>query len=73
MSPDRKELERLLREGQIRHRGNPALRWNASVMEVYRDANDNMRPVKPNPGKSPARIDDIAGSHEHTATVCFYF
>ncbi|MFE4631919.1 terminase TerL endonuclease subunit [Streptomyces sp. NPDC056773] len=47
MPPGSKELERFLREGQIRHDGNPALRRNASVVEVYRDGNDNPRSVKP--------------------------
>ncbi|MEU3074397.1 terminase large subunit [Streptomyces laurentii] len=62
MSPGCKELERLLREGRIRHGGNTVLRWNASVVEVYRDGNDNMRPVKPDRGKSSARIDGIAAA-----------
>lgn len=62
MSPGSKELERLLREGRISHGGNPVLRWNASVVEVYRDGNDNMRPVKPDRGKSSARIDGIAAT-----------
>ncbi|MFI8263672.1 terminase large subunit [Streptomyces sp. NPDC085665] len=60
MSPGSKELERLLREHRIQHGGNPVLRWNASVVEVYRDGNDNMRPVKPDRDKSSARIDGIA-------------
>lgn len=62
MSPGSKELERLLREGRIHHGGNPILRWNASVVEVYRDGNDNLRPVKPDRGKSSARIDGIAAA-----------
>ncbi|MFG2147530.1 terminase large subunit [Streptomyces sp. NPDC048696] len=62
MSPGSKELERLLREGRIHHGGNPVLRWNASVVEVYRDGNDNLRPVKPDRGKSSARIDGIAAT-----------
>ncbi len=62
MSPGCKELERLLREGRIHHGGNPVLRWNASVVEVYRDGNDNMRPVKPDRDKSSARIDGIAAA-----------
>ncbi|MFB6908071.1 terminase large subunit [Streptomyces bacillaris] len=62
MSPGCKELERLLREGRIRHGGHPVLRWNASVVEVYRDGNDNMRPVKPDRDKSSARIDGIAAA-----------
>ncbi|MFB6955236.1 terminase large subunit [Streptomyces niveus] len=62
MSPGSKELERLLREGGIHHGGNPIMRWNASVVEVYRDGNDNLRPVKPDRGKSSARIDGIAAT-----------
>ncbi len=62
MSPGSKELERLLREGRIHHGGNPILRWHASVVEVYRDGNDNLRPVKPDRGKSSARIDGIAAA-----------
>ncbi|MFD8955688.1 terminase TerL endonuclease subunit, partial [Streptomyces anulatus] len=62
MSPGSKELERLLREGRLYHGGNPILRWNASVVEVYRDGNDNLRPVKPDRGKSSARIDGIAAT-----------
>ncbi|MFJ1640823.1 terminase large subunit [Streptomyces sp. NPDC088256] len=62
MSPGSKELERLLREGRIHHGGHPILRWNASVVEVYRDGNDNLRPVKPDRGKSSARIDGIAAT-----------
>ncbi|MEW2034895.1 terminase TerL endonuclease subunit [Streptomyces roseifaciens] len=62
MSPGSKELERLLREGRINHAGNPILRWHASVVEVYRDGNDNLRPVKPDRGKSSARIDGIAAA-----------
>ncbi|MFE4609989.1 terminase large subunit [Streptomyces niveus] len=62
MSPGSKELERLLREGRIHHGGNPIMRWNASVVEVYRDGNDNLRPVKPDRGKSSARIDGIAAT-----------
>ncbi|MEU5974300.1 terminase TerL endonuclease subunit [Streptomyces sp. NPDC047315] len=62
MSPGCKELERLLREGRIQHGGQPVLRWNASVVEVYRDGNDNLRPVKPDRDKSSARIDGIVAA-----------
>ncbi|NYI06064.1 terminase large subunit [Allostreptomyces psammosilenae] len=62
MGPGSKELERLLREGLIRHGGHPILRWNASCVEIYADGNDNIRPVKPDRNKSSARIDGIAAS-----------
>ncbi|WP_210615305.1 hypothetical protein [Streptomyces scabiei] len=36
------------------------LRWNAQCAEVIRDGNDNIRLVKPQRGKSTARIDGMA-------------
>ncbi|WP_253915654.1 terminase large subunit [Streptomyces sp. NRRL S-31] len=62
MGPGSKELERLLREGKIRHGGNPVLRWHASCVEIIADGNDNFRPVKPDRQKSSSRIDGIAAS-----------
>jgi phage terminase large subunit-like protein len=62
MGPGSKELERMLREGKIRHGGNPVLRWHASCVEIIADGNDNFRPVKPNRQKSSARIDGIAAA-----------
>lgn len=62
MGPGSKELERLLREKQITHGGNPVLRWHAACVEVYADGNDNYRPVKPDRSKSSARIDGIAAA-----------
>ncbi|WP_239116064.1 terminase TerL endonuclease subunit [Streptomyces sp. SID8499] len=62
MGPGSKELERLLREGKIRHGGNPILRWNASCVEIIADGNDNFRPVKPDRKQSSSRIDGIAAA-----------
>jgi phage terminase large subunit-like protein len=62
MGPGSKELERLLREGKVRHGGNPVLRWNASCVEIIADGNDNFRPVKPDRKKSSSRIDGIAAA-----------
>ncbi|WP_333731771.1 terminase large subunit [Streptomyces sp. IBSBF 3010] len=62
MGPGSKELERLLREGKIRHGGNPVLRWHASCVEILTDGNDNFRPVKPDRQKSSSRIDGIAAA-----------
>lgn len=62
MGPGAKELERMLRENQIRHGGNPVLRWHAACVEVYADGNDNIRPVKPDRNKSSSRIDGIAAA-----------
>ncbi|MBA9050778.1 MULTISPECIES: terminase large subunit [Streptomyces] len=62
MSPGSKELERLLLERQIRHGGNPVLRWNAACVEIYSDGNDNIRPRKPDRKESSSRIDGIAAA-----------
>lgn len=62
MGPGSKELERQLREGTIRHGGNPVLRWHASCVEILTDGNDNFRPTKPDRQKSSSRIDGIAAA-----------
>lgn len=59
-SPSIKELLRLLGEQALLHNGNPVARWMASVVESKDDGQDNYRLVKPNRGKSQARIDGIA-------------
>ncbi|EFL01596.1 terminase [Streptomyces sp. SPB78] len=60
MGPGAKEVERLLRERALRHDGHQVMRWNASCVEVIRDGNDNLRPVKPKRDESSARVDGIA-------------
>lgn len=59
LSPACKELERLLGARDFRHGGHPVLRWMASVVEVKNDGSDNIRPVKPDRGRSITRIDGI--------------
>jgi phage terminase large subunit-like protein len=66
-SPSIKELWRLLGKtesgpmpGRIRHAGDPVTRWMASVVETMTDGQDNYRLVKPDRGKSQARIDGLA-------------
>jgi len=66
-SPSIKELQRLLgitekaaESGRMRHGGDPVTRWMASVVETKSDGQDNYRLVKPDRGKSQARIDGIA-------------
>ncbi len=53
-----KLLESLLREGKLIHGGNPVLNWMASNVVVYTDANDNIRPLKPE-HHSPKKVDGI--------------
>lgn len=56
MGPAMKELEKILRAGQLEHFNNPVLRWNASNVYVDYDNAENMRPNKK---KSTDRIDGI--------------
>lgn len=50
MGPAMDDIEVLLRLGKksggLRHGGHPVLRWNFGNLEVKRDANENIRPVK---------------------------
>jgi phage terminase large subunit-like protein len=56
MGPAMKELEKILRAGNLQHFDNPVLRWNASNVYVDFDNAENMRPNKK---KSTDRIDGI--------------
>jgi len=56
MNEPTKELERLVIDGNIRHGGNPVLRWMASNVTVRHDAAENIRPDKL---KSTDRIDGL--------------
>lgn len=54
-----KEFEKLVLSGELRHGGNPVLRWMADNVSVYRDANENIRPDK---AHSSERIDGIVAA-----------
>ena len=59
MSSPTKELLNIVIAKQIRHGGNPVLRWMADSMTVKQDPAGNIKPVKPDRGKSGKRIDGI--------------
>jgi phage terminase large subunit-like protein len=65
LSPGLKELMRLVKardsEGRVtfNHGGNPVSRWMADAVEVKRDDNENLKPVKPDRDASGKRIDGI--------------
>ncbi len=59
MSAPTKELLNMVISKQIRHGGNPVLRWMADSMDVKQDPAGNIKPVKPDRGKSGKRIDGI--------------
>jgi phage terminase large subunit-like protein len=61
MSEPSKYLEAAVSEGIFQHGGNPISDWQAENVEVKRDENDNIRPVKPQHG-SNKRIDGIVAA-----------
>jgi phage terminase large subunit-like protein len=56
MSPAIKQTEILVRKKQLRHGGNPVLRWMFSNVALKRDSHDNLSLHK---GRSADRIDGI--------------
>ncbi|TWT91406.1 terminase large subunit [Neorhodopirellula pilleata] len=59
MSPPSTEFERLIDAGKVRHDHNPAVSWMVGNVIVYRDSNDQIRPMK---GRSKGRIDGITAA-----------
>ena len=56
MSPGMKELERLMRSGELSHEVNPLARWCFGNVIIATDGNENIKPMK---HKSIERIDLI--------------
>lgn len=54
MSPAMKEIELLLKSGQLTHDRNPVARWCWGNVVIYTDGNENIKPMK---NKSRERID----------------
>jgi phage terminase large subunit-like protein len=54
MSAAMKEMERLLRKGEMTHEQNPVARWCFGNVKIAIDGNENMKPMK---NKSIDRID----------------
>jgi phage terminase large subunit-like protein len=57
---ERQVLASTAKRPLYRHRGHPVLRWHADCVDVARDPNDNLKPVKPDRYRSAKRIDGIA-------------
>jgi len=55
------QFERLVIAGKLHHNGNPITTWQAGHVEVWHDANDNIRPVKP-AHKNLKKIDGIVAT-----------
>jgi phage terminase large subunit-like protein len=62
-----KEFGRLVNAGTLHHGHHPVLTWNAGNVEVWADANGNIRPVKPK--NSPNKIDGIVAGIMATARL----
>ena len=41
------QFERMIIAGTLRHNGNPITAWQVGHVQVWHDANDNIRPIKP--------------------------
>jgi phage terminase large subunit-like protein len=59
MSAPTKEMLRLILDHKLRHNDNPILNWMADNFSVKQDAQDNVKPSKPDRRKSSKRIDGI--------------
>ena len=57
LSAATKELEKLVRGGELVHGGNPVLRWNASNVSVRTDPSGS---IKPDKERSTEKIDGIS-------------
>lgn len=60
LSAPTKRVERLVLEHLLRHGNQPVLTWMASCLEVRRDDNGNLKPIKPEIDRSSARIDGMS-------------
>lgn len=61
LSPFTKRFEEEVYKGNVVD-SNPLMRWEMSNAEVYRDANDNLKVVKPKVKESSKRIDHVITS-----------
>lgn len=59
MSPPSTEFERLIASGKIHHDHNPAIAWMVGNVIVYRNSNDQIRPIKK---QSKGRIDGVVAA-----------
>lgn len=60
-APSRR-LQQLVLSRQLIHSGHPVLRWNCDCTTVVPDANDNIKPVKPDRQRNTKRIDGMVAA-----------
>lgn len=61
-----KEFERLISARQLHHNGHPVMTWQIGHVTAWRDANGNIRPIKPKDG-GPKTIDGVVAAIEGLA------
>lgn len=62
MSPAAKSFEAAVLDKRIAHGNNPVMRWMIACTDVQSDPAGNIKPVKPDRGKSAKRIDGVIAS-----------
>lgn len=70
MAPATKEYERQIFAQEFNHGGNPVMNWMISNVEIYRDANGNIKIMKKNkPRKVDGPVSDVMATHGQMAYV----
>lgn len=64
MSPPSKDFEKRVLDGGIAHNNNPVMKWMVGCTTIYQDSNSNIKPVKPDRGKTSKRIDGVIATIE---------
>ncbi len=59
MSPAAKSFEAAVLDKKIAHGNNPVMKWMVACTDVQSDPAGNIKPVKPDRGKSAKRIDGV--------------
>jgi phage terminase large subunit-like protein len=62
MSPAAKAFESAVLDKRIAHGNNPVMKWMVSCTDVQSDPAGNIKPVKPDRGKTSKRIDGVIAS-----------
>lgn len=71
MNEPAKLLERMVLSHELRHGGNPVLRWMASNASVQSDPAGNIKPVKPD-SRGPDKVDGIIAACMAIGTATVY-
>jgi phage terminase large subunit-like protein len=62
MTGPSKDFEKRVLGKELNHGNNPVIRWMVSCTEIASDPAGNIKPVKPDRGKTGRRIDGVVAS-----------